>query len=77
MISAAKTIEIISALSGAGGTFLLYKGTFGLVAFTPYVNDDLIRETAAANRKRQRLQRWGLGLLFVSFLCVLAHVFVE
>lgn len=77
MMSAAKIIEVLSALSGAAGTFLLYKGTFGLVAFTPYVDDKIIRETTAANRKRQRLQRLGLSLLFISFLCALAHVFAE
>jgi hypothetical protein len=72
----AKVLELISALSGAGGTAFLYFGTFGFEAMAPYSNQKMRDDMFARNRRRQRRQRFGLVLLMVSFLCALAHVFV-
>lgn len=75
--SIAKAIEIAAALFGAVGTGFLYKGTFGFEAFPAFLSHDDVRQIGDRNRRRQRMQRIGLGLLLLSFLCGLGHVFVE
>jgi hypothetical protein len=62
---------------GAGGTACLYKGTFGFESFSPYANNKLSQEMSARNKRRLLMQRLGLGLLLLSFLLGVAHVFVE
>jgi hypothetical protein len=75
--STPKLLEILSALSGAGGTVLLFKGTFGFEAPPFWSSPKLEQDMAVRNRKRWRLQNVGLLLLLLSFLLGLAHVFVE
>jgi len=77
MWTALKVLDVISALAGAGGTVFLYKGTFGFVALTPYTNNQIVRDVADRNKQRLLMQRVGLSLLLVSFLCSLVHAFIE
>ena len=69
--------EVYFGIVGAGGTACLYKGTFGFESFSPYANNKLIQEMSARNKRRLLMQRLGLGLLLLSFLLGVAHVFVE
>ncbi|OUL68698.1 hypothetical protein [Paraburkholderia hospita] len=62
-----KALNIASAAIGVLGTFLMYKGTFGLVASGAYMNAALLAEVKKGNDRRQLLQRAGLVLLTVSF----------
>lgn len=62
-----KILNIASAAIGVLGTFLMYKGTFGLVMPGAYMNIALIAETNTANRRRQQLQKVGLIMLTISF----------
>jgi hypothetical protein len=75
--NAVKILEIFAALSGAAGTGFLYFGTFGFESFPYYSNHELVRAVSARNKRRLLMQRIGLGLLMPSFLCGVAHVFVE
>ena len=77
MCTVARMLEIVSALSGAGGTAFLYKGTFGFESLSPYSSSKIVEGVATRNQRRLRMQRLGLGLLMLSFLCSLAHVFIE
>jgi hypothetical protein len=77
LVSAMKVLDLISALAGAGGTAFLYMGTFGLVALGPYTSKQLEAEVAEGNERRLLLQRIGLGLLMVSFLCSFLHAVIE
>ncbi|WP_176080810.1 hypothetical protein [Paraburkholderia tropica] len=65
----AKTLNIASAAIGVLGTFLMYKGTFGLVASGAYMNTAVLADVKRGNDRRQLLQRAGLILLTISF-CV-------
>ncbi len=64
-----KALGVASAVSGAIGTTLLFKGSF---AFEPvgsfYTDAETTRITSARNRKRLLLQRTGLGFLMLSFI---------
>lgn len=55
--------------SGALGTVLLYFGTFG---FEPlhgfFVRSEDNRRADARNKRRRRLQRFGLAFLLISFV---------
>ncbi|MPV65839.1 hypothetical protein [Burkholderia sp. BE17] len=62
-----KILNIASAAIGVLGTFLMYKGTFGLVAPGAYMNTALLAEMKKGNDRRQLLQRAGLILLTISF----------
>ena len=77
MCTIAKIVEIASAVLGATGTGFLYKGTFGFEGFPFYANHKRITDMSARNKRRLLMQRTGLTLLLLSFLCALAHVFVE
>lgn len=77
MLVAAKILEIAAALSGATGTAFLYFGTFGFEGFPYYANHEIVQIVGERNRRRLLKQRIGLALLMASFLCSLAHVFVE
>ncbi|WDD94658.1 hypothetical protein Bsp3421_004792 [Burkholderia sp. FERM BP-3421] len=52
-----KTLNIASAVLGLVGTFLMYRGTFGLVASGAYMNTALLAEVKKGNDRRQLLQR--------------------
>lgn len=63
----AKIVGIASALLGAIGSFLLYTGTFGFEAPSPYASAKFLADMKARNRRRYILQRIGFGLLMLSF----------
>jgi len=63
-----KIIGVLSAISGAGGTFLLYKGSFAYEQFPYYTSRASVAEASQRNRRRQRLQRAGLSLIMLSFV---------
>ena len=69
-----KIIGILSAVSGAVGTGLLYKGSFAYEQLMPYSNAEMVAEMTKRNKSRNRFQRAGLALIMVSF--VLAGVSV-
>lgn len=62
-----KALGIASAVAGALGTALLYRGSFAYESFTPYTNPNLVEEMKRRNVKRRRFQQAGLLLLMVSF----------
>jgi len=64
----AKIVGIASALAGAIGSFLLYKGTFGFEAPSPYASNKFLADMAARNRRRLILQRVGFAFLMLSFV---------
>jgi hypothetical protein len=63
-----KIIGVLSAISGAGGTGLLYKGSFAYEQFSHYASRASVAEMSQRNRKRHRLQRAGLLLIMISFV---------
>ena len=68
---------LASAVCGAIGTGLLYRGSFALEAPAAFADDAFIADMVARNKKRQRLQRAGLSLLMLSFLLGGASLFFE
>jgi hypothetical protein len=68
MTALPKIVGLISALSGAAGTWLLYKGSFAYEQLMPYVNNAMIDEISKRNKKRHAFQRAGLILIMISFL---------
>jgi hypothetical protein len=67
-MSIAKIFGLLSALAGAGGTLLLFFGSFSYEGFQPYHNQQTIAAQVERNKRRQLLQRWGLGFLLLSFV---------
>jgi len=67
-VAAAKILGLLSALFGAGGTLLLFFGSFAFEGFAPYYNKEIIDAQVKRNKRRQRLQRAGLSLLLLSFV---------
>jgi hypothetical protein len=61
-------VGLLSAISGAVGTLFLLFGSFAYEQLSPYVNSKIIGDMARRNRKRQLLQRIGLGFLMLSFV---------
>lgn len=66
-MSPEKILNLIGALFGAAGTFLMYKGTYGFAPSASYMGSPS-QEAAKANAKRARLQKCGLLLLMASFV---------
>jgi hypothetical protein len=67
-MSAAKIVGMLSAIFGAGGTLVLFFGSFSYEGFGQYENKQSIDAKIKRNERRQCLQRVGLGLLMLSFL---------
>jgi hypothetical protein len=67
-VTAVKIFGLLSATLGAGGTFLLFFGTFGYEGFGAYYNRQMIDAQVKRNKKRQIFQRVGLALLMASFV---------
>ncbi|PTB20457.1 hypothetical protein C9I57_11335 [Trinickia symbiotica] len=64
-----QSLNIASATIGVLGTFLMYKGTFGLVVPGFYFMDEAANKaTQEANNRRAALQRIGLCMLTISFM---------
>lgn len=64
---AAKLLGIGSAIIGAIGSFLLYKGTFGFEAPAVYADEKFVAEMRKRNQRRHLLQRIGFACLMLSF----------
>jgi hypothetical protein len=67
-VIAAKVFGLLSAALGAGGTLLLFLGSFAYEGFAQYYNQQMIDEQTKRNKRRGMLQRTGLGLLMLSFV---------
>jgi hypothetical protein len=69
MVTCAKALGLLSAVSGAAGTCSLYLGTFGfeMPGLFNRSNDEVM-QASARNKRRLILQPLGLFLLLVSFV---------
>jgi hypothetical protein len=72
-----KIIQLISAIAGAVGTGLLYKGSFAYEQPGGWMDDALLTRMTERNKHRQCMQRCGLFLLMVSFVLAGASLFFE
>jgi hypothetical protein len=68
ILTIGKTIALASAVAGAIGTLLIYRGSFAFESPGFIVDDELMKKINARNRRRHILQRLGLGLLMISFV---------
>jgi hypothetical protein len=70
-----KFLNLASAIAGAVGTLLMYRGTFGLQSVFTWTSQAMAEETAGRNRQRLRFQRCGLALLTTSLLLQIVALF--
>jgi hypothetical protein len=74
----AKTLAVLSAVSGLAGTCVLFFWTFGFempgVFLPPH---DEVTRASARNARRHVMQKVGLGLLVLSFLLNLIAVLCQ
>ena len=63
-----RIVGLLSAVTGAVGTLLLFFGGFAYEQPSYYANQKLIDAMVKRNKRRQLLQRTGLGLLMLSFV---------
>ena len=61
-------LNILSAIGGMIRTALLYAGSFAYEAPAVYMNQQMVDDMLARNKRRQTLQRTGLVFLFAGFL---------
>jgi len=67
-VTAAKIVGLFSAALGAVGTLLLFFGSFAYEQPSVYFNQEMVDALRKRNKRRQRLQRAGLGFLMLSFI---------
>jgi len=67
-VTATKIFGLLSAVLGAGGTILLFFGSFAYEGFGAYYNQEMIDAQVKRNKRRGMLQRTGLVLLMLSFV---------
>ena len=67
-MTASKILGLASAASGAFGTLLLFFGSFAYEQPAYYMSKNSIDAMVKRNKKRQLLQRAGLGLIMLSFV---------
>jgi hypothetical protein len=67
-VTASKILGLASAASGAFGTLLLFFGSFAYEQPAYYMSKNSIDAMVQRNKKRQLLQRAGLGLIMLSFV---------
>jgi hypothetical protein len=67
-VTTTKIFGLLSAVLGAGGTLLLFFGSFAYEGFSPYINQQMIDAQMKRNKRRQALQRVGLAMLMASFV---------
>jgi hypothetical protein len=65
-----KIMNLASAACGVLGALALYNGSFAYEhpGFLADAQNKMINEMWGRNRRRQRWQRFGLGLITISFL---------
>jgi hypothetical protein len=73
-VIAAKILGLLSAALGAGGTLLLFFGSFAYEAPAAYMSAKLVADMTKRNKRRQFKQRLGLLLLLLSFILAGASV---
>jgi hypothetical protein len=76
-LSASKVIGLLSALAGAVGTAMLYKGSFAFEAPAAYASPEFVAAMSKRNRNRQLLQRLGLALLTLSFVLAGTSIWID
>jgi hypothetical protein len=67
-VTVSKILGLVSAASGALGTLLLFFGSFAYEQPAYYMSKNAIDVMVKRNKRRQLLQRAGLGLLMLSFV---------
>ena len=67
-VTISKILGLLSAAAGAGGTLLLFFGSFAVEAPPVNMDDELLDRMIERNKRRQLLQRAGLALLMLSFV---------
>jgi hypothetical protein len=67
-VTASKILGLVSAASGAVGTLLLFFGSFAYEQPPYYTKPAMIAALIKRNKRRQLLQRAGLGLIMLSFV---------
>jgi hypothetical protein len=71
----AKTLAVLSALSGFAGACVLFFWTFGFEMPGTFLRThDDVAQGSARNARRQVMQKVGLGLLVLSFLLNLISI---
>jgi hypothetical protein len=68
IVTASKILGLVSAASGAIGTLLLFFGSFAYEQPPYYTKPAMIAALIKRNKRRQLLQRTGLGLIMLSFV---------
>jgi hypothetical protein len=67
-VTGGKIVGLISAASGAFGTLLLFFGSFAYEQPPYYTKPAMIAALIKRNKRRQLLQRAGLGFIMLSFV---------
>lgn len=75
-MTATKIFGLLSAVLGAGGTILLFFGSFAYEGFGAYYNQEMIDAQVKRNKRRRWVQRAGLLLLMLSFVLAGLSVWV-
>jgi hypothetical protein len=71
-----KILVLLSALSSAVGTYLMYRYSVTLAQFSAYMSPKLVEEVKAANAKRLKGQRIGLALLIAGIVLACVSAFI-
>jgi predicted alpha/beta hydrolase len=71
----AKAVGLASALFGAGGTLILLVGSHAFEGFGLFETQAAVDAKMTRNAERWTKQRWGLGLILVSFLLQAVSLF--
>jgi hypothetical protein len=67
-VTTAQIVGLLSAVSGAVGTLFLFFGSFAYEQPPAYMSRELVDGLVKRNKRRQLLQRIGLGFLMLSFV---------
>jgi hypothetical protein len=67
-VTTTQIVGLLSALSGAVGTLLLFFGSFAYEQPPYYTNSELIGAMVKRNKRRRLRQQFGLGFLMLSFI---------
>jgi multisubunit Na+/H+ antiporter MnhG subunit len=72
-------INLVAAALGAIGAIVLFNGSFAYESFPQYYSRDgeAVKAQTARNRRRQIMQRIGIGLILASFVVQGATQFLD
>jgi hypothetical protein len=72
-------INLVAAVLGAIGAIVLFKGSFAYEGFSQIYSRDgeAVKAQTARNRRRQIMQRIGIGLILASFVVQGAAQFLD